>query len=85
MSKGKIIKSLYYFELVSLLLKKREYSKYNNKLKLEAIQKRKLCIRLIINGNGEKIARYKKQLSSGEYYEWEEVINSDPFHLYSIF
>lgn len=82
---GNIIKNVFVLECVLTILKNRNIHRYNNNLKLQAIEKRKLCYKISIDKNGNKIAFYKKRLNSGEMYEWEETIHSDPFNLYSFF
>lgn len=82
---GNIIKNVFVLECVLTILKNRNIHRYNNSLKSQAIEKRKLCYKISIDKNCNKIAFYRKRLTSGEMYEWEETIHSDPFNLYSIF
>lgn len=82
---AKTIKTIFVLECILTILNNRNINRYNNHLKLQAIEKRKLCYKISIDKNGNKIAFYKKRLTSGEMYEWEEIIHTDPFNLYSFF
>ena len=64
-------------------LKNKNIKQYNNSLKLQAIEKRKLCYKISIDKSGNKVAFYKKEIENKKIYEWEEIIYTDPFNLYS--
>lgn len=79
-----IIKGFFIVESILTIVKNYNISKYNNHLREEAIEKRKLCQKIKIDKKGNKIAVFKKTLENGELYEWEEIISYDPFNLYRI-
>lgn len=79
---GKIIGTVFVIEAILNLCKNASIYAYNNKLKEEAVEKRKLCRKICIDKFGNKVAYFKKKLESGIEYEWEEIIEVDPFNLY---
>lgn len=81
---SKIIQGIFVAETLASIVKNSYVVKYNNQLKKEAIEKRKLCYKIKFDKNGNMIAFYKKTLSDGQIYEWDEIINYDPFNLYRI-
>ena len=82
---AKTIKTIFVLECILTILNNRNINRYNNNLKLQAIEKRKLCYKISIDKNGNKIAFYKKQIENNKIYKWEEIIHTDPFNLYSFF